>query len=129
MLARIFFERKDMAKKNNTEDIDSLNQTSATIRGIYVNDIEAAMDNLIAALEGTDKQNYILAARAFDYAVLYIRARMAEVDSQMSQFTVKVVEIAKKKGWYEEPKQEAKPEVPANTPKPENTKTTAKKKK
>ena len=117
-----------MAKKNNTtEDIESLNQTAATIRGIYVNDIESAMDNLVAALEGTDKNNYVLAARSYDYAVLYIRARMAEVDSQMSQFTVKVVEIAKKKGWYEEAKQAPTPAP--ETPKPETAKTTAKKKK
>ena len=110
-----------MAKKsnNNAEDIKALENTKSNIcTGMfYGSDIHDAMDNLIAALEGDDKNNYILAARAFDYGILFIRARMAEIDSKLSQFTVKVVELAKKKGWYEEPKQAPVPasEAAANT--------------
>ena len=124
-----------MAKKsnNNAEDIKALENTKSNIcTGMfYGSDIHDAMDNLIAALEGDDKNNYILAARAFDYGILFIRARMAEIDSKLSQFTVKVVELAKKKGWYEEPKAPAPaPEAAANTEATKEapaTKTTAKK--
>lgn len=119
-----------MATKKNNENVEALQKIVEALRGIYCSDIQASMDNLIAALEGSDKNNYILAARSFDYAVLYTRARMAETDSNISQFTVKVVELAKKKGWYEEPKQAAPAAEtkPAEQPAPEKQAPAAKKK-
>lgn len=121
-------------KDNVDKDIETLQRIKESIfTGVfYSSNLEDTMDSLTKALCGDNKNNYILAARVFDYMALFVRARMAEMDSHLSQFTVKVVELAKKKGWYEEPKQVPAPAPAANTeaakaPSPVPTKATTKK--
>ena len=137
------------AKKQNdvNEDIKALQEIKSSVcSGIFYSaNMEDAMDSLTNALSGDNEKNYINTARAYDFLTLFMRAKMEDIDSRLTQFTAKVIELAKKKGWHKEMKPtndtssaNNQPSTPVPAPAPvaanteatkEATKATAKKKK